>query len=260
MKPVVSIVPWALTGLVSLVATLALLSLAGFVTGALFPDLFDPLGAIIFPFVSLFSCPLLSIILCIISCGFLYILIRKRVKMRKRLVFFMQVISFVFTIFVSSWVHGDSGVASRFYEVPVEVTFNPSDGAFDNIYFKGALSVEWYWSDKGGDCDDFLEYPLNYGTQGLMKGSSARVPYREPYTTTLKVLYAKRYIGYLDFHLPIGKEHIDIHQRGGSLTIPIRKGEREFNLVDGKGFSWRIKTKTLDEKARFVKVRHQLWP
>jgi len=259
MKLVVSIVWWILMGLAGLVATLALLSLGGFATGMLFPKHFNWLGAIFFPFVSLFSCLLLSIVLFIIPCGFLYMLIRKRVKMRKRVIFFMQVISFIFTIFASSWVHGDSVVASRFYEVPVEVTFNPSDGAFNNIYGKG-LAINWYWSDKGDDCGDLLTYLLNYGTQGLMKGRSTRVPYREPYTTTLKVVYAKKYVGYLGFHLSIVREHININPRREFLTIPIRKGERKFNLVDGKGFSWDIKTKTLDEKARFVEVRHQLWP
>lgn len=229
-----------------------------------------PLVAILglgFAVLSLSAAPVVSIPLFLIAFAVPFLVIRRRGRVRKRVVLVLVSAALLVTVFCSLWIHGQSGLSSVSYEVPIEIALTPSPDAFAHLIetrraflhpaiVPDRVLIDLNWSDGATE----TRLPVRGLVRPPREGTG-----EEWLTTVLKLSYRKKLLGYLRFRLSLGEKAIRIRPRRGRgrgpdlLIIPVRRGERRWTIRDADGHPWRIRTKTLDGEARFRTVRHHLF-
>lgn len=92
-------------------------------------------------------------------------------------------------------------------------------------------------------------------------GSNVCIPDGGGWNGTSTVAYRNKWIGKIKYFFG-DEEHINIGIIGTTVTIPVKKGEHEYNLTPivqytqgGELYTeyWNVKVKTLDDQAKFTK-------
>lgn len=211
-------------------------------------------GVVLTPFL---GAPVLSVVVLAVFVVPLCWWLRSKRKLRVGTFLLVLLVALVPTAVVSCSVHGQGLFHEVLYEVPVEVTFEPSDEAFEGIRSSGAPGVLVRWHDDEDDCGGLVVYPVSHRERSAVDSLVATAPLREPFSARFQVRYPNKLLGYAAFHVVGEEEHVAVYldRRERLLTVPVRKGLHEIELTDSRGMLWKVTTRTLDDEARMVEKR-----